>query len=132
MSRKSHNGSIRNQDDIQGYIPPGHEGTVNHRLVDKTFCGAFEMNLGTVQPGGEASPHLHEDEHQVIYILDGSAEVVLGDDPAVVCGPGAVIEIPPKLLHAVYVSGDRPLKALVLYSPPLAPREEIPVEGKAP
>lgn len=131
MKSKSHNGLIRNQNDIQAYIPPGHEGTVNIRLVDKTFCGTFEMNLGVVQPGGEASPHLHEDEHQVIYILDGNAEVVLGDDPAVVCGPGAVIEIPPKLLHAVYVTGDRPLKALVLYSPPLPPRAEIPVDGAA-
>jgi mannose-6-phosphate isomerase-like protein (cupin superfamily) len=131
MSRKSHNGLIRNQNEIGAYVPPGHEGTVNIRLVDKTFCGAFEMNLGIVQPGGEASPHLHEDEHQVIYILDGSAEVVLGDDPAVVCGPGSVIEIPPKLLHAVYVTGERPLKAVILYSPPLPPREEIPVSGAA-
>lgn len=120
-------GLIRRQDDIPAYIPPGHEGTINIRLVEKEFCGAFEMNLGTVQPGGEASPHLHENEHQVIYILDGSAEVILGDAPPVECGPGAVIEIPPKLLHAVYVTGDRPLKAIVLYSPPLPPREEIPV-----
>lgn len=131
MQRKRHNDLIQKQDDIQPYIPPGHEGTENIRLVGKDFCGAFEMNLGTVQPGGEASPHLHEDEHQIIYILDGSAEVVLGDDPPEVCGPGTVIRIPPKLLHAVYVKGDRPLKALIVYSPPLPPRGEIPVDGPA-
>ena len=127
MTAISQKGRIRHQDEIAPYIPPGHEGTVNIRLVDKSFCGAFEMNLGTVEPGGEASPHRHEDEHQVIYVLDGHAEVVLGDDSPVVCGPGSVIEIPPKLMHAVYVNGERPLKVLVLYSPPLPPRAEIPV-----
>ncbi len=127
MTTKSRKGLIRNQDDIPAYIPPGHEGTVNIRLVEKDFCGAFEMNLGTVQPGGEASPHFHDNEYQVIYVLEGVAEVVLGDDAPVDCGPGAVIEIPPKLRHAVYVKGAKPLKALILYSPPLPPREEIAV-----
>lgn len=131
MTGKSHKGRIRHENDIQPYIPPGHEGTENIRLVDKSFCGAFEMNLGTVQPGGEASPHRHEDQHQVIYVLAGTAEVVLGEDPAVLCGPGSIVEIPPKLLHAVYVTGERPLKALVLYSPPLPPRDEVPVSAAA-
>lgn len=117
---------IQNEKDIAAYIPPGHEGTVNIRLVDKGFCGAFEMNLGTVQPGGEASPHSHETEHQVVYVIDGLADVVLGDDPPVECGPGAVVRIPPKLVHAVYAKGDRPLKVIVLYSPPLGPRVELP------
>jgi len=127
---QSHKILIKREKELPRYIPPGHEGTVNVRLVDKGFCGAFEMNLGVVQPGGEASPHIHEAEHQVIYILEGSAEVILGDDPAVVCGPGAIIEIPPKLRHAVYVIGDTPMKALILYSPPLPPRQELPVSDR--
>lgn len=122
---------IEHEEDMAAYVPPGHEGTVNVRLIDKDFCGAFEMNLGTVQPGGEASPHHHDTEHQVIYILDGMADVVLGDDPAVECGPGTVIRIPPKLKHAVYTKGATALKALVLYSPPLGPREEVPIADKS-
>ena len=129
MARKSPNPLIQHEKDFAAYIPPGHEGTVNIRLVDKDFCGAFEMNLGTVQPGGEASPHRHETEHQVVYVIDGLADVVLGDGPAVECGPGAVIRIPPKLTHAVYAKGDRPLKVIVLYSPPLGPRVELPAKS---
>ena len=127
MSDGQYRSLIQNEGDITPYIPPGHEGTVNYRLVDKDFSGAFEMNLGIVQPGGEASPHLHEDEHQIVYILEGVADVVLGDDPVVECGPGTVVRIPPKVLHAVYTKGDTPLRALVLYSPPLGPRDERPV-----
>jgi len=122
---------IEHEGDIAAYVPPGHEGTVNVRLIDKDFCGAFEMNLGTVQPGGEASPHHHDTEHQVVYILDGVADVVLGDDPAVECGPGTVVRIPPKLKHAVYTRGNTALRALVLYSPPLGPREEVPVSDES-
>ena len=118
---------IEHEDDMAAYVPPGHEGTVNVRLIDKDFCDAFEMNLGTVQPGGEASPHHHDTEHQVIYILDGMADVVLGDDPAVECGPGTVRRIPPKMKHAVYTKGATALRARLLYSPPLGPREEVPV-----
>ena len=118
---------IRHQDDIGAYIPPDHQGTVNVRLVEKDFCGAFEMNLGTVQPGGEAEPHLHETEHQVVYVLAGCCDVTLGEDAPVNCGPGTVIGIPPGLLHRVVATGDEALKALVLYSPPLGPRDEVPV-----
>ncbi|MCG8546937.1 MAG: cupin domain-containing protein [Alphaproteobacteria bacterium] len=119
---------IEHENDIAKYIPPDHEGTVNIRLVDGDFCGRFELNLGVVQPGGEALPHSHEDEHQVIYFIDGKADVILGGEPAVECGPGAVVRIPPKLEHAVVAKGDTPLKVLVLYSPPLPPRDERPVE----
>jgi quercetin dioxygenase-like cupin family protein len=120
---------IQHESEIDRYIPPGHEGTVNIRLIDKDFCGAFEMNLGVVEPGGEASPHSHETEHQVVYIIDGKADVVLGDAPAVECGPGTIIRIPPKLEHGVYAKGDRPLRVVVLYSPPLGPRVELPADA---
>lgn len=129
MAEKASNQLIQNESEMPGYIPPGHEGTVNVRLIDKDFCGRFEMNLGVVQPGGEASPHSHETEHQVVYIMDGLADVVLGTSPAVECGPGTVVRIPPKLEHAVYAKGDRPLRVLVLYSPPLGPRDEIPAQS---
>jgi quercetin dioxygenase-like cupin family protein len=129
MEGNSPNTLIQHESDISAYIPPGHEGTVNIRLIDKDFCGSFEMNLGVVQPGGEASPHSHETEHQVVYIIDGKADVTLGTAPTVECGPGTIIRIPPKLEHAVYAKGDTPLRVIVLYSPPLGPREELPADG---
>lgn len=127
MSENRHRSLIEHQDDIGAYVPPDHRGTVNVRLVDGAFCGRFEMNLGTVQPGGEAEPHWHETEHQVMYVLDGECEVTLGDDRPVTCGPGTVVRIPPKLRHRVVATGDSPMRAIVLYSPPLGPRNEIPV-----
>ena len=119
---------IQHTDDIPKYAPPDHQGTVNVRLIDKSFCGTFEMNLGTVQPGGEAEPHLHETEHQVFYVLEGECEVTLGDSAPVRCLPGTVVRIPPLLMHRVVAIGETALKGIVIYSPPLGPRDERPLD----
>jgi len=118
---------IDHKNDLTQYAPPGHQGTVNVRLSDKNFCDAFEMVLGTVAPGGEAEPHHHDREHQIIYVLRGEADVTLGDDPAVRCGPGAVIRIPPKLEHAVVARGDEDFQCVIVYAPPLPKRDDTPV-----
>lgn len=115
---------IARQDELPRYSPPGHAGTVNVRLVEKDFCGAFEMIHGTIAPGGEAERHAHDREHQVIYLLEGEAEVELGDGPPERCRAGAVIRIPPRLAHRVVNVGAVPLKLIVLYSPPLPPRND--------
>ena len=121
-------GRIRHQDDLEKYVPPGHHGTVNVRLIEKEFCGAFEMAHGTLDPGGVAHAHDHEIEHQVVYVLDGLCDVALGDDPIVECRAGSIIEIPPKVMHEVTAKGETPLKVLVIYSPPLPPRDDAPLD----
>ncbi len=71
---------IQHISDLPAYSPPAHSGTVNRRLVGHEFGAGFEMILGHVAPGGEASRHYHVDEAQVVYILKGEAEIALGDD----------------------------------------------------
>ncbi len=120
--------AIRALDDFPRYGPPGHSGTVNRRLVDRDFCGAFEMVHGTLEPGGRAERHRHESEAQVCYVLDGEMAVTFGDDPPVACGPGTTVTIPPRVDHLIVNCGDTPLKLLVLYSPPLPPRGDTPLD----
>lgn len=115
---------IKHVSDLQRYAPPGHYGTENVRLVEKDFNGAFEMILGTLAPGAEAHRHAHETETQICYVIEGEMEVTFGSEPPVTCPAGTVVGIPPKLDHHFLNSGDSPLKLIVLYSPPLKPREE--------
>lgn len=128
MAGSQHGDCIEHVENMAKYAPPDHQGTVNVRLVDKSFCGSFEMNLGRVVPGGEAEPHLHDTEHQIFYVLKGECEVTLGDDDPVRCGPGSLVRIPPKLLHRVVAVGDETMEGIIIYSPPLGPRDERPVE----
>ena len=112
---------IQHVSQLPGYSPPAHSGTVNRRLVGREFGAGFEMVLGQVAPGGEASRHYHRTEAQIVYILAGEADVALGDAPARRCGPGTVIRIPPGIAHEVVTVGEAALECLVLYAPPLGP-----------
>jgi quercetin dioxygenase-like cupin family protein len=112
---------IEHISELPGYSPPAHTGTVNRRLVGREFGAGFEMVLGHVAPGGEASRHYHRTEAQIVYIVKGEAEVALGDELPRRCGPGTVIRIPPGLVHEVVTVGETALECLVLYAPPLGP-----------
>ena len=59
---------IEHVSDLAAYSPPAHSGTVNRRLVGREFGAGFEMILGRVAPGGEASRHYHVEEAQIVYI----------------------------------------------------------------
>ena len=63
----------------------------------------------------------------MIYILSGNARVTLADDQPVECGPGSVIRLPPRLDHHVEAIGTETLEMLIVYSPPLAPRDDVDV-----
>jgi quercetin dioxygenase-like cupin family protein len=107
-------GLIQHISELSGYSPPAHHGTVNRRLVSREFGAGFEMVLGQVAPGGEASRHYHVEETQVVYILKGEADVSLGEAPPRRCGPGTVIRIPKGLAHELVTAGDQTLECLVL------------------
>ena len=110
---------IEHAAEMISYTPPGHVGTTNTRLVAADFCGTFEMVRGVVEPGGEAEPHHHAHEHQIIYITRGQADVTLGEGPPVRCGAGSIVRIPPGLRHRIVSVGPETLDTLVIYSPPL-------------
>jgi mannose-6-phosphate isomerase-like protein (cupin superfamily) len=106
-------------EDVPTYSPPLHAGTVNCRLVGRDVNGsqAVEVVLGVVQPGGLAERHTHEVE-QAMYILEGRALVEVNGE-AQECGPGTACFFPPGVTHRVESLGPGPLRALVIYAPPL-------------
>jgi quercetin dioxygenase-like cupin family protein len=121
---------IQHISELPTYSPPAHAATVNRRLVGPEFGAGFEMILGQVAPGGEASRHYHVDEAQIVYILKGEANVALGDEAPRRIGPGTVTRIPKGLAHEIVTVGDEALECLVLYAPPLGPHGFIEVPRK--
>jgi mannose-6-phosphate isomerase-like protein (cupin superfamily) len=113
---------IQHVSDLPAYSPPAHAGTVNRRLG-----AGFEMILGRIAPGGEASRHYHVDEAQIIFVLKSEADVVLGDEAPCRVGPGTVIRIPKGVTHEVVTAGNETLEVLVLYAPPLGPHGFVEV-----
>ena len=118
---------IGHVDGQQKYAPPGHSGTVNVRLFDRSFCENFEMVLGRIEAGGRAERHHHDVEYQAIYVLSGCARVTLAEEDSMDCGPGSIIRIPPGLDHQVVAVGTDPLELIIVYSPPLPVRNDASV-----
>ncbi|HSF95519.1 MAG TPA: cupin domain-containing protein [Thermohalobaculum sp.] len=112
---------IENLSELPTYVPPGHSGTENARLVLKEETGGqFEMVHGTLAPGGHAARHSHAEAFQAMYVLGGAADVTLGDAPARRCGPGDIVRIPPGLDHEVTSLGPEPLRLIIVYAPPIS------------
>jgi len=111
---------IQNLADLATYVPPGHSGTENARLVLKDETGgSFEMVHGTLAPGGHAARHSNADAFQAMYVLGGAAEVALGGAAPRRCGAGDVVRIPPGLENEVTSLGPEPLRLIIVYSPPI-------------
>jgi quercetin dioxygenase-like cupin family protein len=67
-----------------------------------------------VNPAGFASPlHVHHDEHEAFYILEGRAEVYCGDKMFRVA-PGSFVLLPRGIPHWHRVSPDAAMRSLVM------------------
>jgi quercetin dioxygenase-like cupin family protein len=65
-------------------------------------------------PAGFASPpHVHHDEHEAFYILQGNAEVHCADEVFNVA-PGSFVLLPKGIPHWHQVSSDAPMRSLVM------------------
>lgn len=108
---------IREQE-VQGYSPANHHGTVNRRLISAENVGAkhMEVVLGTLEKGGGALPHAHPGMEQACYLLAGTAEVEM-DGEVFQMLPGDTCFFPEDHMHIFRVTSNTPVRLLVIYSP---------------
>lgn len=107
-------------DAVPAYEPPGHTDTVNRRLVPPPglAAGKLEVVLGVLQPGGQALMHAHADLDQAVYVLEGRCRVE-SEGEAAEMGPGEIVYLPAGVPHQVTATGEKALRVLVIYAPPL-------------
>jgi quercetin dioxygenase-like cupin family protein len=115
---------IRAQE-VPGYSPANHHGTVNRRLVCQANVGAqhMEVVLGTLEKGGGALPHAHPGMEQACYLLEGHADVEL-EGERFSMEPGDTCFFPADSMHVLRVTSDTPVRLLVIYSPPYGENPE--------
>lgn len=73
----------------------------------------FHSAIPAGAPG--APPHVHEDEDEIYYILEGTAHFLLGDRVET-AGPGDTVILPRGEFHANWNEGDTPVTSLVFVS----------------
>lgn len=107
----------KNENDVQGYSPAGHEGTFNRRLVGITEgIENVEVIIGEMEPGGLADPHLHENIEQIMYILSGEMHAIIEGKEAKLSA-GDIVWIPKRATHDIRNAGDEKLRFVLIYSP---------------
>jgi quercetin dioxygenase-like cupin family protein len=107
------------EQDIAGYHPVNHTGTLNKRLIGPETVGAkqLEVLVGTIQKGQGAQPHAHPGIEQVCYLLQGRARAEVGGQSQEL-GPGDCCFFPANEMHTFTVLSEEPVRLLVIYSPP--------------
>ncbi|MYN14780.1 cupin domain-containing protein [Pusillimonas sp. TS35] len=110
---------IVREQDVIGYSPANHLGTVNRRLISPETVGSrhVEVLVGTIEKNQGALPHAHPGIEQVCYLLSGTAEVEVEGERGQMQA-GDCCYFPPDKKHVFTVTSDEPARLLVIYTPP--------------
>ena len=93
---------------------PRHRGEF-FRVLQETERS--QTAVMTVPPGQDAGPEETHAADQILYVIDGQAEVRVGKELAP-AGPGTLVTIPAGTPHHVRSTGAVPLFFLTVYAPP--------------
>ena len=107
------------ESDAPPYHPANHTGTTNRRLIGPDNVGAMnvEVVLGVIETGRGADPHAHPGMEQVCYLLEGTATAEVAGERCEM-KPGDACYFPANEMHKFTATSEKPVKVLVIYSPP--------------
>jgi quercetin dioxygenase-like cupin family protein len=78
--------------------------------------GAYFAMEAVVPPGGGPPPHIHTNEDETFYVLEGECEFRLGDD-VITAGVGDFVNVPRGKVHCFYNSGTRLARLILTFTP---------------
>jgi len=99
-------------------VPPG----AGHRVGNVEFLARtrdtprFTFGIIEIQPGRELEQHVHADEDDSFYILEGELTFTV-EDEVVVAGPGTFVLVPPGLQHTFRNDGDTVVRMVNIHAP---------------
>lgn len=76
----------------------------------------FSLGVVTLDADGGQVPWHCQDQQEVYLVLEGSGEMCLGDERAVLAA-GQAVEIPPGVFHQITNLGQTPLRLIYCYGP---------------
>jgi mannose-6-phosphate isomerase-like protein (cupin superfamily) len=99
-------------------VRPGDGRRVGNVEFLATTDDTPRFNLGIIDfaAGRELEVHVHDDEDDSFYILDGELTFLLAEGE-VVAGPGTFVLVPPGVPHGFRNDTDRPVRMLNVHAP---------------
>jgi mannose-6-phosphate isomerase-like protein (cupin superfamily) len=99
-------------------VPPGQ----GHRVGNVEFLARtvdtprFTFGIIEIAPGRVLEAHVHDDEDDAFYIVDGVMTFLL-DDGDVEAPPGTFVLVPPGVRHGFRNAGSEPVRMLNIHAP---------------
>lgn len=90
--------------------------TLTFKATADTTGGALTAIECEAAPGGGPPPHIHDNEDEAFYVLEGEFEILLGEE-LVHVGPGDFAFAPRGTVHRFANIGDTPGRILILFTP---------------
>ena len=101
-------------------VPPGAGRRVgNVEFLARTAdTPRFTLGIIEIAPGRELEAHVHGDEDDAFYILEGEMTFLFGDeDDEAVAPPGTFVLVPPGVRHGFRNPGPGPVRMLNVHAP---------------
>ena len=74
-------------------------------LTSEAAGGAISVIVGWLKPGEGPPDHIHSNQEELFFIVEGTCEVAAGDQTST-AGPGTIVFIPRNTVHRVRNVGD--------------------------
>jgi mannose-6-phosphate isomerase-like protein (cupin superfamily) len=99
-------------------VPPGGGHRVGNVefLARTTDTPRFNLGIIEIAPGRELEQHVHREEDDSFYILEGEMTFTFGSESAV-APPGTFVLVPPGVSHGFRNDGDVPVRMLNVHAP---------------
>ena len=78
--------------------------------------GAYFAMEAIVPPGGGPPPHIHTNEDETFYVVEGRAEFLLGDE-LVVAGAGDFVSVPRGTVHRFHNASQELARLILTFTP---------------
>lgn len=77
---------------------------------------AYELQEQVVAPGREPPPHIHHEQDEAFYILEGTLTIMC-DDRTWTAAPESFVFLPKGIKHAFKIEGSTSARMLIITSP---------------
>ena len=99
-------------------VPPGQGARVgNVEFLARTAdTPRFTFGIIEIAPGRVLEEHVHAEEDDAFYIIEGEMTFTFGDDSAA-APPGTFVLVPPGVSHGFRNDGETPVRMFNIHAP---------------
>jgi quercetin dioxygenase-like cupin family protein len=90
--------------------------TLTFKATAADTGGAYALIDVLATPGEGPPPHIHDNEDETFYVLDGRFEILLGEQ-VIDAGPGTFAMVPRGTVHRFRCVAEHPSRMLVMFTP---------------